>query len=137
LETIFKFQSTYKALKWGVAVGSMFAFHRYYRSRNINNAAHWFAVMSCVSFFNIWLSYSLQEFILDNGSRKSLSIAQRNEYHENAYNYYVDRVTVETGQLDGVAEPVLLNETGRALDFFMESYRAYIMNKYETQNMSA
>jgi hypothetical protein len=93
--------------------------------------------MSCVSFFNIWLSYSLQEFILDNGSRKSLSIAQRNEYHENAYNYYVDRVTVETGQLDSVAEPVLLNETGRALDFFMESYRAYIMNKYETQNMSA
>jgi hypothetical protein len=110
----------------------MFALHRFYRSRNVNNAAHWFAVMSCVSFFNIWLSFSLQEFILDYGSRKSLSIAQRNEYHENAYNYYVDRVTQETNLLDGMAEPMLLNETGRALDFFMQSYRAYLQSKYET-----
>lgn len=59
LESLFRFESTYKALKWGIMVGGMFAFHRYYRTRNINNAAHWFTIMSCVSFFNIWLSYSL------------------------------------------------------------------------------
>lgn len=51
LEALFKYDSTYKALKWGVMVGGMFAFHRYYRTRNINNAAHWFTVMSCLSFF--------------------------------------------------------------------------------------
>lgn len=137
LESVFKFESTYKALKWGVAVGSMFAFHRYYRTRNVNNAAHWFAMMSCISFFNIWLSYSLQEFVLDYGSRKSLSIAQRNEYHENAYNYYVDRVTQETKLFDQTAEPVLVNETGRAIDYFLKCYKEYMQNKYETQAMSA
>jgi len=59
IESLFRFSSTYKALKWGVMVGSMFAMHRYYRTRSINNAAHWFTVMSFVSFFNIWLSYGL------------------------------------------------------------------------------
>ncbi len=59
LESLFRFESTYKALKWGITVGGLFAFHRYYRTRNVNNAAHWFTIMSCVSFFNIWLSYSL------------------------------------------------------------------------------
>ena len=59
IESLFRFSSTYKALKWGVMVGSMFAMHRYYRTRSINNAAYWFTVMSFVSFFNIWLSYGL------------------------------------------------------------------------------
>jgi hypothetical protein len=59
LETLFKFQSTYKAIKWGVLVGGMFAFHRYYRTRDLNAAAHWFTVMSFFSFFNIWASYGL------------------------------------------------------------------------------
>jgi len=59
LEVLFRFQSTYKALKWGVMVGGMFAMHRYYRTRSINAAAHWFTVMSFVSFFNIKLSYGL------------------------------------------------------------------------------
>lgn len=115
----------------------MFAFHRFYRTRNVNNAAHWFAVMSCVSFFNIWLSYSLQEFVMDYGSRKSMSLAQRNEYHENAYNYYVDRVTTETRIMDGNAEPMLLNETGRALDHFFTTYQDYLKSRFGTQEMSA
>lgn len=59
LENIFRFNATMKALKWGVCVGSLFAGHRYYRTRSVNNAAHWFTVMSFVSFFNIWLSFSL------------------------------------------------------------------------------
>ena len=59
LETLFRFNATYKAMKWGITVGGLFAMHRYYRTRSINNAAHWFTVMSFISFFNIWLSYSL------------------------------------------------------------------------------
>ena len=35
MESLFRFDSTFKALKWGVCVGSMFSFHRYYRSRSI------------------------------------------------------------------------------------------------------
>jgi uncharacterized membrane protein len=81
LESLFRFDATYKALKWGISVGGMFAFHRYYRTRNINNAAHWFTVMSAVSFFNIWASYALQEFVTEYGSRKSISVSSRREYH--------------------------------------------------------
>ena len=58
-ENIFKFQSTYKAIKWGIAVGCMFAFHRYYRTRDFNAAAHWFTVMSFFASFNIFFSYGL------------------------------------------------------------------------------
>lgn len=46
-------------MKWGIAVGGLFAFHRYYRTRDFNSAAHWFAVMSCVSAFNIFASYGI------------------------------------------------------------------------------
>ena len=92
LEHVFRYNSTFRALKWGVTVGSMFAAHRYYRSRSINNAAHWFTVMSFVSFFNIWLSFSIQEFIGEYGSRKSLSLTARNAYHQEAYKAYVERI---------------------------------------------
>lgn len=56
--------------------------------------------MSCVSFFNIWLSYSLQEFVIDYGSRKSISLSQRNEYHAGAYAYYVNKISEETIEID-------------------------------------
>ena len=29
-ETLFRFETTYKALKWGIAVGGLFAMHRDY-----------------------------------------------------------------------------------------------------------
>lgn len=92
IETLFKFQSTYKAIKWGIVVGGMFAFHRYFRTRDLNAAAHWFTVMSFVSFFNIWASYGLQEFVTEYGSRKSLSLQARNEYHTNAYKSYLNNL---------------------------------------------
>lgn len=100
LENIFRYNSTFRALKWGVGVGSLFAAHRYYRSRSITNAAHWFSVMSAMSFFNIWMSFSIQEFISDYGSRKSLSLTQRNAYHQDAYKSYVSRIQEETYALD-------------------------------------
>ena len=59
LESLFRFQTTYKAIKWGLVVGSMFAFHRYYRTRDLNAAMHWFTVMSFFGFFNVWASYGL------------------------------------------------------------------------------
>ena len=65
-ETIFRQQSTMKAIKWGIFVGSLFGMHRYYRTRKMEDAAHWFAVVSCLSSFNwrhgcktwsvVWLS---------------------------------------------------------------------------------
>ena len=64
MEIIFRYQSTYRAIKWGVSVGGLFAAHRYYRTRSVNNAAFWFVASSLVSFFNIWLSYGLQEHII-------------------------------------------------------------------------
>ena len=75
LENVFRYQSTYRAIKWGISVGALFAAHRYYRTRSINNAAHWFTCMSLISFFNIWLSYSLQEHVTELASRKSLSLS--------------------------------------------------------------
>ena len=74
LETIFRFDQTYKAIKWGVIVGGLFATHRYYRTRSVENAAFWFSVMSFVSFTNIWVSYGLQEAVTEIGSRKSISL---------------------------------------------------------------
>ena len=70
IEHLFRFHSTFSAIKWGVSVGILFAFHRYYRTRDMNNAAHWFTVMSFVSFFNIWISHALKSFITDYGVRK-------------------------------------------------------------------
>ena len=89
LETIFRFSSTYKAIKWGIAVGGLFGAHRYYRTRSIESAVHWFSVMSFISFANIWVSYGLQEFVTEFGSRKSVSLQQRNEYHQGAYKTYI------------------------------------------------
>jgi len=76
LETLFKFQTTYKAIKWGDLCWISFAFHRYYRTRDFNAAAHWFTVMSFFSFFNIWASYGLQEFVTEYGSRNHFPLQQ-------------------------------------------------------------
>ena len=59
LETIFRFDQTFKAIKWGICVGALFAGHRYFRTRSIDNAAFWFSTMSFVSFTNIWIAYGL------------------------------------------------------------------------------
>ena len=126
LESVFRFESTYKALKWGIAVGGMFAFHRYYRSRNLNAAAHWFTVMSAVSFFNIWLSYSLQEFVTDYGSRQSVSASAHKEYHQNAYKHYIDRIQDEIHSVDSLAEPMMQNDMADALDNFSETLTEYL-----------
>jgi len=55
-ETMFRYESTFKAMKWGVIVGSLFAAHRYYRTRSVDNASFWFFAMSCFSASNIWIS---------------------------------------------------------------------------------
>jgi len=74
LETIFRFEQTFKAIKWGVTVGGLFAAHRYYRTRSIENAAFWFGLMSFISSTNIWISYGLQEAVTEIGSRKSIAM---------------------------------------------------------------
>ena len=114
----------------------MFAFHRYYRTRDINNAAHWFTVMSCVSFFNIWLSYSLQEFVTEYGSRKSISMSQRNEYHQNAYKSYVERVQNETLTVDNQGAPMLQNDMGKALNTLSDTVTLLLQEQYSAKNVS-
>ena len=104
-ETIFRFGQTYKAIQWGIMVGGMFACHRYYRTRSIESAAHWFSVMSVVSATNIWVSYGLQEAVTEIGSRKSISNQQRDEYHSGAYKTYIERVANDTHAIDTKALP--------------------------------
>lgn len=90
VEHLFRFGTTYKAIKWGVFVGFLFGFHRYFRTRDVQNAAHWFTVMSLFSFFNIWISYGLQDFITDYGVRKNISVTSRNEINTSAYRAYLN-----------------------------------------------
>jgi hypothetical protein len=59
VENIFRFQNTFKAIRWGIFVGGLFGFHRYYRSRDISNSLTWFCTVSGISFFNIWISYGI------------------------------------------------------------------------------
>lgn len=122
IETLFKFQTTYKAIKWGVAVGTCFAFHRYFRTRDLNAAAHWFTVMSFFGFFNVWISYGIQEFVTEYGSRKSLSLAARNEYHTNAYKSYLEGLETSVRPLDDKITPVLHNSQAQALNEFFNNF---------------
>lgn len=135
METLFKFQTTYKAIKWGVMVGGMFAFHRYYRTRDLNAAAHWFTVMSFFSFFNIWVSYGLQEFVTEYGSRKSLSLAARNEYHTNAYKAYLENLEASTKSLDDKVRPALHNSQAQALDEFIGNFDEYLHERFGTKDL--
>merc|ERR1711997_24130 len=89
LESIFKYEHTYKALQWGVTVGGLFAAHRYYRPRSFDSASYWFFVSSMVSTFNIWVSYGLQYAVTDIASRKSISDQARDQYHQGAYKSYI------------------------------------------------
>lgn len=119
-------------MKWGVVVGGMFACHRYYRTRDIMAAAHWFTVMSFVSCFNIFLSYQLQDFVTEYGSRKSLSIASRNEYHSNAYRAYLQTLTTTVKPLDYEVEPVLNDQQTSAFNSFIDNYSTYLKEEFGT-----
>jgi hypothetical protein len=133
---VFKFQTTYKAIKWGVAVGSCFAFHRYFRTRDLNAAAHWFTVMSFFGFFNVWISYGIQEFVTEYGSRKSLSLAARNEYHTNAYKTYVEGLETSVRPLDDKIRPVLHNSQAQALEDFNNNLQSYLVDRFGTRDLS-
>ena len=72
VENLFRFSNTMKAVRWGVFVGGLFGMHRYYRSRNFENAMGWFATVSGISMFNIWISYGIQEYVTQHGTTKGL-----------------------------------------------------------------
>ena len=136
MESIFKYSATMKAIKWGVTVGGLFAMHRYYRTRSINNAAFWFGLASSVSFFNIWLSYSLQEQVIEMASKKSISVQQRIEYQQGAYQAYITRVADETTLLDKDVEPKFSNDGGKSLAKFTDDYINITKERFGTENMS-
>ena len=117
-------------------VGCMFAFHRYYRTRDMNAAAHWFTVMSFFSFFNIWVSYGLQEFVTEYGSKKNLSMTARNEYHTNAYKSYLQGLENTVKPLDQKIRPVLHNSQATALNDFIANFEEYLHDRYGTAEVS-
>jgi hypothetical protein len=116
-------------------VGSMFAFHRYYRTRDLNAATHWFTVMSFASFFNIWLSYGLQEFVTEYGSRKSLSLAARNEYHTTAYKNYLAGLETSVRSVDEKVRPTLHNLQAQALEEFRVNLSDYLYERFGTREV--
>lgn len=136
LEHMFRFESTFSAIKWGVFVGSLFAFHRYYRTRDINNAAHWFTIMSFFSFFNIWISNGLQHFMSDYTVRKSISLSQRNEHYTTAYKAYYETVQDRVDPIDSElkVQPIIKNSQAESLNQFIENYQNYLKAKYAVQN---
>ena len=91
VEDLFRHQNTLKAIRWGIMVGGMFGMHRYYRSRDIQGSLTWFCSISGLSFFNIFVSYGLQEFVTQVGTTKGINLAARNEYHSNAYRHYLEK----------------------------------------------
>ena len=113
----------------------MFAAHRYYRTRSVENAAFWFSVMSFVSFTNIWISYGLQEAVTEIGSRKSISLQARNEYHQGAYKTYIERLANETKSIDSKVMPAMTNETGKVLRDFGSNYKTILQGRFGMEDV--
>jgi hypothetical protein len=67
--------------------------------------------MSFVSFFNIWISYAIQDFVTDYGVKKSVSLQARNEYHENYYKAYLEQMSEKIDPIDKKlrVEPIFHN----------------------------
>ena len=113
-----------KAIRWGIFVGGLFGCHRYYRSRDISNSLTWFCTVSGISFFNIWVSYGLQEFVTQHGTTSGIQTAARNEYHSNAYQAYLKKAVdgVELIDKSGVAAPIMRNSASESMNTFMLDY---------------
>jgi len=131
-EHMFRFETTFSSIKWGIFVGSLFALHRYYRTRSLNNAAHWFTIMSFFSFFNIWVSNGLQHFITDYTMRKSVALSQRNEFQTNAYKSYYEDMESSVDYIDKelTVQPIMKNSQAESLNEFIENYQKYLIAKF-------
>lgn len=109
-----------KAVRWGVFVGGLFGMHRYYRSRNFENAMAWFATISGISMFNIWVSYGIQEYVTQHGTTKGLQNAAREEYHNNAYKTYLERTQQQVNLLHDGANPILKASQSESMNDFIQ-----------------
>jgi hypothetical protein len=49
-------------------------------------------------------------------------MSSRNEYHQNAYKNYVDRIQDETITVDHLGQPILQNDIASAVDTFANTY---------------
>lgn len=63
-------------------------------------------------------------------------MSSRQEYHENAYKHYIDRVQDETYALDEFASPLLQNDMGQALETFADTYTEILQDRFQTKNKS-
>ena len=119
-ENIFRFNNTFKAIRWGVTVGGLFGMHRYYRSRDLSQALNWFCTISGLNFFTIWISYGLQDLVTAHSTNKSINNAAREEYHLNAYKRYIGKYQETVRYIDDNAEPVIRNTQSESMDLFVE-----------------
>ncbi len=84
----------------------------------------------------MWISYGIQEFVTEYGSRKSLSLAARNEYHTNAYKSYLEGLETSVRPLDDKIKPVLHNSQAQALDEFYNNFQNYLYERFGTRDLS-
>ena len=70
------------------------------------------------------------------GSRKSLSLAARNEYHTNAYKTYVEGLETSVRPLDDKIRPVLHNSQAQALEEFNNNLQSYLVDRFGTRDLS-
>lgn len=90
----------------------------------MNNAAHWFTVMSFIAFFNIWVSNALQDFISDYGVRKNITVSQRTEHNKSAYTSYYSKVQKKVDYIDKElkVQPIMKNSQIESLNEFIENF---------------
>jgi len=104
----------------------------------MQNALTWFCTVSGVSFFNIWISYGLQDFVTTKSTTQGQQTAARQEYHTNAFKHYIHRLETKNSMVDdGVmaydnASPVLKNSQSEAFNEMIASMEVQAQRTYNS-----
>ena len=69
------------------------------------------------------------------GSRKSISMQARQQYHQGAYQTYIERVANETKSIDNKVMPFMTNEKGKVLSNFAKNYADVLKTMYGTEEL--
>ena len=71
------------------------------------------------------------------GSRKSLSLTARNEYHTNAFKNYVNKLETTVRPVDqGSSIATLNNQQAQGLDEFINGYHNFIVDRFGTRELT-
>ncbi len=97
--------------------------------------------MSGISFFNIWVSYGLQDFVTTKSTTQGQQTAARQEYHTNAFKHYIHRLETKTRMVDdGVtaydnATPVVKNSQSEAFNEMISSMEQQAQTAYDSSRL--